>query len=320
MTKFIGCNKFKTFKMQTILGAGGSIATDLAKELAAHSKDIRLVSRNPKKVNETDELFVCDLTDGSKVLQAVEGSEIVYLTAGFPYKTKVWQHTWPLVMQNTIDACKKHHSKLVFIDNMYMYDPIKLSFMTEDTPIKPSSKKGKVRQEIAAMLMHEVKAGNLKALIARSADFYGPGINNSLLLEVVFKNLQKGKKANWFCSVDKKHSFTYTPDAAKAMAILGNDDKSYGQVWHLPTAKNPMTGKEWIEAFATEMNAGPGYMVIGKTMIKFMGLFSSIMKEFSEMLYQYDREYVFDSSKFEEAYDLKPTAYLEGIKVVVKAG
>jgi len=306
--------------MQTILGAGGAIGTQLAKELTAYTKDIKLVSRNPKKVNETDELFSCDLTDKAKVLEAVEGSTIVYLTAGFPYKLKTWKEAWPLVMQNTIDACKVHGSKLVFIDNIYMYDPSKLSFMTEDTPINPSSKKGKVREQIARMILDEVKAGNLNALIARSADFYGPAINNSLLLEVVFKNLQKGKKANWFCSAEKLHSFTYTPDAAKATAMLGNDDKAYNQVWHLPTAANPLTGKEWIEAFAKEMNVTPKYMVVGKTMIQILGLFNSIMKEFVEMLYQYDRDYVFDSSKFEKAYGFKPTSYLDGIKEVVKAG
>lgn len=306
--------------MQTILGAGGAIGTDLAKELKIFTKNIRLVSRNPKKVNETDELFSCDLTDESKVLEAVEGSKIVYLTAGFPYKLNTWKGAWPLVMQNTINACKLHGSKLVFIDNIYMYDPNKLSFMTEDTPINPSSKKGKVREQIARMIQDEMKSGKLDALIARSADFYGPAIKNSLLLEVIFKNLQKGKKANWFCSDNKLHSFTFTPDAAKATAILGNDDKAFNQVWHLPTAPNPLTGKELIEAFAKEMNVAPKYMIVGKTMVQIIGLFNSIMKEFVEMLYQYDRDYVFDSSKFEKAYDFKPTAYLDGVKEIVRAG
>lgn len=306
--------------MQTILGAGGAIGTNLAKELSTYTNKIRLVSRNPKKVNETDEIFAGDLMDKAKVLEAVEGSKIVYLTAGFPYKLSTWKEAWPLVMKNTIDACKVHNAKLVFIDNIYMYDPNKLSFMTEDTPINPSSKKGKIREQIARMILDEVKAGKLNALIARSADFYGPVINNSLLLEVVFKNLQKGKKANWFCSADKLHSFTYTPDAAKATAMLGNDDKAYNQVWHLPTAGNPLTGKQLIEAFAKEMNVPAKYMVVGKTMVQVLGLFNSIMKEFVEMLYQYDRDYVFDSSKFEKAYDFKPTSYLDGVKEVVKAG
>ena len=43
--------------MQTILGANGTIGSLLADELIKYTDRIRLVSRNPKKVNETDELF-----------------------------------------------------------------------------------------------------------------------------------------------------------------------------------------------------------------------------------------------------------------------
>lgn len=46
---------------QTILGAGGAIGIELAKALTAYTTDIRLVGRNPKKVNTTDQLFQADL-------------------------------------------------------------------------------------------------------------------------------------------------------------------------------------------------------------------------------------------------------------------
>ncbi|MFZ1313227.1 MAG: NAD(P)H-binding protein, partial [Chitinophagaceae bacterium] len=160
--------------MQTILGANGTIGSLLAKELTAYSDRIRLVSRNPKKVNETDELFPADLTDISQLDKAVKGSDVVYLLVGFDYKLKVWQEKWPPLMRATIDACIKHNAKLVFFDNMYLYDKTALSHMTESSAINPPSEKGKVRRAIAEMLMDDVKAGHLKALIARSADFYGP--------------------------------------------------------------------------------------------------------------------------------------------------
>ncbi len=48
-----------------------------------------------------------------------------------------------------------------------------------------------------------------------------------------------------------------------------------------------------------------------------MGLFMPVMKESVEMLYQYDRGYVFDSSKFENAYNLKPTPTDIAIKKIV---
>lgn len=303
--------------MQTILGAGGAIGSDLAKALKKYTNEIRLVSRNPQKVNDTDELMQADLTDREEVFKAIKDSSIAYITIGFPYKTKTWQQLWPAFIQNVIDACKANKTKLVFFDNIYMYDPDYMHHITEETPIKPMSKKGEVRAAIANLLLKEVADGKLEALIARAADFYGPGIKNSALLETVVVPLKTGKTANWLCSLDKVHSFTYTPDAAQATAILGNDEKAYGQVWHLPTASAPLTGKQWIEVFAKQLGVSPKSRVASKSIVKIIGLFNPIMREFHEMLYQYDRDYVFDSSKFENAYKYKPTTYEEGIEQVI---
>jgi nucleoside-diphosphate-sugar epimerase len=306
--------------MQTILGSGGAIGVELAKILPQYTKDIRLVSRNPEKVNPTDELVAADLLKLDDVMKAVKGSDIVYVTVGFPYSAKIWAEAWPTFIGHVIKACKEFKAKLVFFDNIYMYDPAYLDGMTEETPNNPVSKKGAIRAQIADQIMTEVEAGRLKALIARSADFYGPGIDKtSMLNETVFKPFHTGKKANWMSSVNFKHSFTYTPDAARATAILGNTDGAYGQVWHLPTAANPYTGKEWIEAIAKQMGVSPKHQVASKFLVKIIGLFVPVMKEMPEMMYQYDRDYVFDSTKFEEHFDFTPTSYVEGIKAVVKA-
>jgi len=107
----------------------------------------------------------------------------------------------------------------------------------------------------------------------------------------------------WLGSVDYKHSFTYTPDAGKATALLGNATGAYNQAWHLPTAPNPFTGKEWIEIIASEMGVEPKFQVIQKFFVRVIGLFVPIMKETAEMMYQYEQDYVFDSSKFENKFD-----------------
>ncbi len=241
--------------MQTIIGSGGAIGIELAKALTEFTTDIRLVSRNPKKVNTTDQLFPADITNHDELEKAVKNSDIVYVTVGFPYSHKVWEEKWPKFIRNLISVCKNENCKLVFFDNIYMYDKNHLNGMTEDTPINPPSKKGKIRDKIAQMIINEFNTGQLKALIARSADFYGPSVENtSILTETVFKPLSEGKKANWLGSDKFKHSFTYTVDAGKATAILGNSEDAYGQVWHLPTASNPLTGRQWIEKSAEKLN------------------------------------------------------------------
>lgn len=304
--------------MQTILGANGTIGSVLAKELATYTDKIRLVSRNPKKINESDELFPADLSYPAIVEQAVEGSDVVYVVVGFDYNLKVWEEKWPSFMRATIDACIKQNTRLVFFDNVYLYDINTISYMTEESPINPPSKKGVIRKQIAQMIMDEVKAGKLMALIARSADFYGPGNEKSFVIEMVYKNFLKGSRANWFINPDKKHSFTYTPDAAKATALLGNTDDAYNTVWHLPTDKNMLTGREFIKLFAQEMNVANKVFVMPAWLIRILGIFIPIMKEMPEMMYQYDRDYFFDSSKFEKKFKFKPTSYQEGVKLTVQ--
>jgi len=298
--------------MQTILGSSGVIGNELAKSLTQYTNKIRLVSRNPKKVNPTDELFTANLLKAEEVLKAVEGSEIVYLTVGIQYKTSMWQQQWPLIMKNVIEACKQNNSKLVFFDNVYVYGRVN-GWMKEDTPIKPISRKGEVRKQVTEMLMNEVKNGNLKAIIARAADFYGPNTPLSFVTVTVFENFKKEKKAMWFIDAERKHSFTYTPDAGKATAMLGNSDSAYNQVWHLPSDRNVLTGKEFIELSAEAFGVKPEYTVLKKWMIKMAGLFNSNIRESVEMLYQNDSDYLFDSTKFEKAFNFRPTSYEEGI-------
>src|SRR5215467_13051798 len=155
--------------LHTILGAGGAVGDQLFPVLTAKNEKVRLVSRKPKNVQGAESVSA-DLGDYAQTLQAVKGSSVVYLLAGLQYDTRIWKEMWPKIMTNTINACKEAGSSLIFFDNVYMYG--KTQIMTENTPFHPCSKKGEIRAAIATQLLNEMKAGNVRALIARSADFY----------------------------------------------------------------------------------------------------------------------------------------------------
>jgi nucleoside-diphosphate-sugar epimerase len=131
---------------------------------------------------------------------------------------------------------------------------------------------------------------------------------------MVYKNLSKGKKADWFVTADKVHSFTFTPDAARATALLGNTPDAYNQVWHLPTSKEQLTGKDWVELFAHELNVKAGYRLLPEWMLSILGLFVPVLKEFKEMIYQYDRDYFFNSSKFERRFGESATSPKDAVR------
>ncbi|GGB79243.1 NAD-dependent epimerase/dehydratase family protein [Dyadobacter sediminis] len=304
--------------MQTILGAGGATGIVLAKELRAYTQQIRLVSRKPVRVNADDELFPTDLLNAREVENAVAGSSVVYLTAGLEYNSKVWKRDWPILIQNVIDACLKAKARLVFLDNVYMYAASEIPSMTEQSAVNPPSEKGKVRAQVQDKLLGAIQENGLQALIARSADFYGPDVQNSPLNISVTDEFRKGKKAFWQVDASKVHSFTYVPDIGKSLALLGNTPDAFGEIWHLPTSSEKWTGKDFIEMIASEMNLKPRFYIFTRWMMQLLGLFVPILKELKEMAYQYDRDYFFDSSKFEKRFSYKPMSYAEGIRQTFK--
>lgn len=300
--------------MQTILGSNGAIGQALAKELLKYTSEIKLVSRKPKKVNESDQLFAADLTQREQVFKAIEGSEIVYLCVGLKYDLKVWQTEWPKLMRNVLDACNQYNCKLVFVDNVYAIDAAHIHQITEESPMNPVSKKGAVRKQINEMILDDIKAGKVQAIIARCADYYGPYPDLSLVMIATYKNLIKNKKSQWMGYPKIPHTYTYTEDAGEAMALLGNTADAFNQIWNLPTEKRGFTGEQWVNLVAKEMGKSNKYSNIGPGMIKLLGVFIPILKEISEMGYQFATPYALDSSKFEKRFGIKATPYEEGMK------
>ncbi len=304
--------------LHIILGAGGAIGTPLASELLARGARVRAVSRTgggPAGAETTR----ADLTRRDDVLGAVAEGAVVYLLAGLPYDRRVWRAQWPAIMDNVLAACAARGARLVFFDNVYMYGPVE-GPMTEDTPVRPGSEKGKVRAAIAAALLEAAAAGRVQALIARAADFYGPHAERtSIPSRLVLQRLAAGKAAQVLVDADAPHSYTYTLDCARALPILAGAGDVWGRVWHLPTARPPLTGREFVALAARELGAPPRLSVTPAWLVRTGGVFSTLLREVGEMLYQNDRDYVFDSSKFERRFAFTPTPYEQGMRESVCA-
>lgn len=304
--------------MIAILGAGGAIGNELVKHLAAKKLPFRLVGRDPKATPGAAETIAADLTDKDQTVRAVAGSSIVHLLVGLQYDHKIWSEMWPRVMSNTIEACKRAGAKLVFFDNVYMYGKVS-GPMTEEKPFNPCSKKGEIRAKIATTLMNEWKSGALTAMIARSADFYGPETRNGVQNILVFEPFAHNKKASWLVNDSVPHSLTYTPDAAQSLVQLSERASAWNQTWHVPTAPSPLTGKEFVALAAKEFGIAPKYRVLNRPMLRVAGWFDPLVAESYEMLYQCDSPYLFDSSKFAREFGFAGTPYAEGIRTVAES-
>jgi nucleoside-diphosphate-sugar epimerase len=301
--------------MQTILGASGQIGQELAVHLKRDFTDhIRLVSRNPRKVNDSDLLYKADLLDAGETFKAVEGSEIVYLTAGLPMDTKLWVEQWPVIMKNVIDACAAHEARLVFFDNTYMY-PQTDKPQTEATLFRPHGQKGGVRAAIAEALLRAMDEKRLTAMVCRAPEFYGPGKTQSITNSSIIEPLVQGKTARVFLRDDTLRSLIYTPDASRAMALLGNTHDAYDETWHLPCDDNRLTYRQFVELAAEQFGTSPRYRVLKRWQLRLAGLFSSTIRDAAELLPRYEVDNIFVSDKFKARFpEFRVTTFREGLE------
>jgi len=304
--------------METILGAGGVIGRELSRVLAKEGRPVRQVSREPRPVNPGDEVVVADLLDPAAVGRAVAGSEVAYLVAGLPYDTRIWIRDWPRIMDQAMEACGRHGARLVFFDNVYAYGRVE-GPMTESTPYNPCSRKGEVRARIATTLEEAMAAGELEAMIVRSADFYGPGALASFTHATVVERLRKGKPPQWIGNPEAVHTFTYTPDAARSVALLGKTPTAFGETWHALSHPDPITGAGFVRLACEAAGAPFRIQVAPRWLLRVMGLVNPVLRENDEMMYQFEADYRFDSTKLARAFGVEATGYREGIGATLAA-
>ncbi len=243
----------------------------------------------------------------------MKGSKTAYFTLGLPISSDLWEKQFPLITRNIIDACKINGTKLVFFDNTYMY-PQDDRVLTEQTPFEPVGRKGRIRKEMAEMVLTEMQAGELEAVICRAPEFYGPGKTQSITNTMIFDNIKEAKKLKVPLRADKKRSLIWTPDASRATALIGNTPDAFGQTWHLPVDESHPTYNEFI-ALASEIYGKElKYAVVPKFVFKIGARFNNRVKELQELLPRYEHDNVFDDSKFKKRFpDFEVTTYRQGI-------
>ncbi|MFT4119157.1 NAD-dependent epimerase/dehydratase family protein [Bradyrhizobium sp.] len=303
--------------MQTILGANGQIAVELARELRrAYTNDLRLVSRRPRKVNDTDSLISANLLDPQQTMEAVKGSRVVYFTAGLPPDTRIWETQFPVMLKNSLDACRVAGASFAYFDNTYMY-PQDSRLQTEETPFEPVGRKGNVRATMASMVLEEMARGDIPVLIGRAPEFYGPGKTQSFTNALVIDRLLKGKRALVPVRADTRRTLIWTPDASRSLAALGNASEAFGQTWHLPCCDDRPTYKELATTASSVFGSKASYGVVPKWAFVVAGVFSPQVREIRELLPRYEQDNLFDSAKFKRRFpDFDVTTYRKGLDLI----
>lgn len=183
----------------------------------------------------------------------------------------------------------------------------------EALPYAATTRKGKVRAAMAAEAFAAHEKGRVRVAIGRASDFYGPFVLESALGERVFGPLLQGKTAQLVGDIDQSHSYTFIDDFGEALAILGERSEADGQAWHVPSAAARSTREVVTKAFEL-VGKPPKINVMGRLMMRIGGVFIPGARETVEMMYEFEKPFVVDDSKFKRAFGNISTPLEEGLE------
>lgn len=299
--------------LHTVLGASGAVGRAVIAALQQRGLPLRAVERSESFPGIPS--IQADLLDPHQARDAVSGSTHVYLCVGLPYKASVWMSDWPRLIRHIIDACREADARLIFLDNVYMYGPPPLRVpFTEEHPQEPATAKGRARKLTADLLLQAMARNEVRALIGRAADFYGPYAVNSPFWISMMQRMLTGKAPQSVFPPDVPHTYACTTDIGRALVTLALEESAYGQVWHLP-AGEPVTIAQVSAMLNEALGTSLRTTYLPPLMARVLGLFIPGLKEVAEMLYQFREPYVLSFEKFRRKFpDFVVTPYPAGIR------
>ncbi len=300
-------------ELHVVLGTG-PVGKGIARELVKLGKTVRMVNRSGKaaELPASVEVVKGDVYNAANVAELTRGAVTVYQCAQPAYHE--WAEKFPALQAAVLEGVAASGTRLVVMENVYMYGDPNGRPITETLPYDAHTKKGKIRAAMSEALMNADRSGKVRVAIGRASDFIGPeyyiGAN-----QLVYPAIE-GKTANALGDLDALHSFTFVPDIGKALAILGTHDEAFGQVWHIPSPA-PLTQRQLAAMIYKEAGQPLKVRAGGRLILSVMGLFNPSVREIVEMLYEFEKPFILDSSKFEKTFGMKATPIDQAVRETV---
>lgn len=305
-------------EVHTVIGAG-QIGTLLASNLAEEGRTVRLVRRSapgPQMAGVT--WMRGDVTDRAFVDEACRGATTVYNCANPPD-----YHRWDGVLQplfrSVREAAGRAGARLVQLDNLYMYGEPETSPFDERTAMQPCREMGRLRKELFEELLEAHRRGDVRATCGQASDFFGPDTPRGAVLRPdVVARILAGSSVYVFGNPDMPHGYSYTPDVARGLAVLGQDAKAEGRAWHLPCAAT-LTTRELLDRFAARAGTSIKVRRVPRWALRTLGVVAPMLSAVADMSYQWDVPYVIDDGDFRRTFAMGPTPLDEAIDATLDA-
>jgi nucleoside-diphosphate-sugar epimerase len=158
----------------------------------------------------------------------------------------------------------------------------------------------------------------MRTTILRAPDFYGPNSELSYV-RAIFDAAVKGGTANVIGPIDTPHEFVFVPDLAETLIALSEKDEAYGKAWNV-AGPGLITTRQFAELVFGAVHQKPRLRIVGKFMLRVLGMFNPFLREIVEMHYLWTTPVKLDDARLRQLLPtLHKTPYGEGIRLTIEA-
>ncbi|MBV8571284.1 MAG: NAD-dependent epimerase/dehydratase family protein [Acidobacteriaceae bacterium] len=305
-----------------LIGAAGAIGKTVARTLDARGLEYRVVGRNRAALETAfaqsglATISTWNPDDPTSVRAAVRGADTLVYLVGVPYD-QFQLH--PVLMKRTLEGASAEGVKqMLLIGTVYPYGMPRTTPVKEDHPREAHTFKGRMRKEQEDALLEADAAGKIRGAVLRLPDFYGPGVERSLL-DGIFQAAAHGKTANMIGPIDTPHEFVFVPDVGPVVLALIDKPEAYGRWWHL-AGPGVMTQREIAEHVFEMVGRKPRLRVAGNTTLRLLGIFNPFLRELVEMNYLFTNPLLLNDSALHGLLgEIHKTPYEEGLRLSLAA-
>ena len=300
--------------LHVVMGASGGIGSAVTRRLAEGGHAVRAVNRSGKmEAPEGVEIVAADATDPASTRQACQGAAVVY-NCVHPAPGEEYDR-FVTMAQNIIDGADEAGARLVLAASVYPYGKVDRP-MTEDMPDNPSEPTGALHAKGVQLALDAHEKGQVQVAVGRSSNYFGPSAGRSYAGDGIFYNALVDKPAMVIGNVDTLHTYTYVDDFADGLITLATRDEALGQIWHVPSAET-ITTRQLIDMAYSQAGRETKIRAGTRLPLTVMSWFDSKMKFALQVLYQFDRPFIVDHSKYEKAFGANPMPHEQGVSRTV---
>jgi len=293
-----------------VIGSSGSFGRAMTQELLARGWSVRALRRSqgrPLTLSGLEEVSG-DALEPQDVARAAQGVQVIVHGYNSPYPA--WDRTQVRAAQAVARAAVEQRACLLVPGNVYGLGPRFDRPLTEDCERQPSTRKGKIRNQVEAVLEQATLEGG-QLINVRCGDYFGPDAPNTWLHFISQRALRGGALVDPGTTPGVPHEWAYLPDVAWAAAELleRRFELASNETFHF--SSHHLSSAELMRGLLQQLGPRRVWRMPWR-LLRWLSPLAAMLRELVEMKYLWDQPVLLDDGKLRRFLGRVQRTPLEG--------